>query len=110
MTNKHRKQAAKGSFQRGQTAEARSGYRVQSLPKDMAAAIFLLGLYLARRIQHFHPVKSVVPYDSYRHVAQPAGGSDFSEAVAKTSVCVRTQSGRLQGPSLLLTRSYDRNR
>jgi hypothetical protein len=41
----------------------------------MAAAIFLLVLNLARRVQHFHPVKSVVPYDFYRHVAQPSSAS-----------------------------------
>jgi hypothetical protein len=33
------KGAAKGGFQDSQTAKARSGHRVQSLPKDLAAAI-----------------------------------------------------------------------
>jgi hypothetical protein len=34
--------AAKGSFHVDQTAKARLGYRVQSLPKDMAARICLM--------------------------------------------------------------------
>ena len=38
--------AAKGSFQGDQTAKARLGYRVQSLPKDMAARISLMTLPL----------------------------------------------------------------
>jgi len=36
--------AAKGSFHVDQTAKARLGYRVQSLPKDMAAHTLLMSL------------------------------------------------------------------
>jgi hypothetical protein len=50
--------AVKGNFQAGQTAKALSGYRVQSLPKDMTASVMLAGS-LAFQKSKLYPLNAV---------------------------------------------------